>query len=54
MNWLKIFKKTSKQPNLMLDFVSKERRKARNKRYYSKNKEKLKQNRREYYLINNK
>lgn len=50
MKLLKKLKLKSKRYDFMTDF----KRKARNKRYYEKHKEELKQKRRDYYLINGK
>jgi hypothetical protein len=50
----KLFKKPSKRKDFFSDFMSKERRKARNHRYYLKHKDELIERRREYYFINGK
>lgn len=47
MKWFKKLIKPSKQYDFMTDF----KRQMRNKRYYQKHKEELKQKRREYYSI---
>lgn len=47
MNWFKKLKKPSKHG----DFMSNFKRQMRNKRYYQRHKEELKQKRREYYSI---
>jgi hypothetical protein len=46
----KIFKKPSKHNDFFSDF----KRQQRNRRYYLRHKEQIKEKRREYYLINGK
>jgi hypothetical protein len=50
----KLFKKPSKRKDFFSEFMSKERRKARNHRYYLKHQDELRERRKEYYSIYNK
>jgi hypothetical protein len=47
MKWLRLFRKPSKQ----LDFLSDFKRQARNRRYYLRHRDELRQKRKDYYSI---
>ena len=54
MSILKLFKKPSERKNFFDNYMSKLKRKARNRRYYLKHRDEILQKRKDYYLINGK